>query len=199
MVQRLTKGARVEIRRLYETGEISIRAVAERAGVSTATLSRRAKAEGWHRAKPTAKPAPSKAASAETTAPGTAPASHDPQPSEAAAAPPRLPTRKAQKELATRLYRALIKKLDQMETRMANGEDRTAQDEERETRALGTMIRNFEKVTEAVSDIDRRRQAAKPASARSAGSDAERMRREIAERLERLHIPGNAPERSGNS
>lgn len=68
---------------------------------------------------------------------------------------------------------------------MVNGEERSAQDEERETRALATMIRNFERVTEAAAEFDRQRPStAKPDTATRA--DAERMRGEIAERIERL-------------
>lgn len=94
-----------------------------------------------------------------------------------------LPGRQQQAALIARLYRAISLKLEQMETRMANGEDRSAQDEERESRALGTMIANFEKVTEVVSGFDR---AAEPAARGTQQADAERMRREIATRLERL-------------
>lgn len=114
-----------------------------------------------------------------------APASSEPEEQELSSA---LPTRKA---LIGRLYRAISLKLEHMETRMASGELRSAQDEERESRALATLINNFEKVTEAVAELDKdgtgRRRA-------GAGADAERMRREIAERLERLGS-GGAPKR----
>ena len=77
---------------------------------------------------------------------------------------------------------------------MASGEARSAQDEERESRALATLISNFEKVTEAVAELDRERDAVRAAG--RAGTDAERMRREIAERLERLG--GGRPSGSGS-
>jgi hypothetical protein len=57
--------------------------------------------------------------------------------------------------MIARLYRAISLKLEHMEARMASGESRSAQDEERESRALGAMIRNFEKVAEVVADLDR--------------------------------------------
>jgi hypothetical protein len=101
----------------------------------------------------------------------------------------RLPTRKARTAMVARLYRAISLKLEQMETRMASGEARSAQDEERESRALATMITNFEKVTEAAAELDRNRDAAGRAEG-ARGADAERMRREIAERLERLGVGG---------
>jgi hypothetical protein len=84
-----------------------------------------------------------------------------------------------------RLYRASSLKLEHMEARMASGESRSAQDEERESRALGAMIRNFEKVTEVVADLDRS-EGGRPKDAAAVSADAERMRREIAERLGRL-------------
>jgi hypothetical protein len=99
-----------------------------------------------------------------------------------------LPTRTAQRAVIARLYRAITVKLEHMETRMASGEDRSAQDEERESRALATLINNFEKVTEAVAGLEEDRGTSRARSA--AGADAERMRREIADRLERLGSSG---------
>jgi hypothetical protein len=74
--------------------------------------------------------------------------------------------------------------LDQMESRMSSGQPMTTHDEERQARAFGAIAGNLEKVTEAAADIFR------DAGHESAGNgklDAERMRREIAERLERLN------------
>lgn len=102
-----------------------------------------------------------------------------------------LPSRASQRAVIGRLYRAISLKLEHMEKRMASGEDRSAQDEERESRALATLITNFEKVTEAVAELntdgDKQRTRV--------GADAERMRREIAERLERLGS-GGTPKRT---
>lgn len=102
--------------------------------------------------------------------------------------PHRLPTRDARKSIVGRLYRAISLKLEHMEKRMASGEARSAQDEERESRALATLINNFEKVTEAVAELDKDGNAGRAGARASTSSsaDAERMRREIAERLERL-------------
>ncbi len=84
-----------------------------------------------------------------------------------------------------RLYRAICLKLEHMEARMASGESRSVQDDERESRALGVMIRNFEKVTEVVSELDRT-SGPSPRDPSAARADAERMRQSIAERVERL-------------
>lgn len=104
-----------------------------------------------------------------------------------------LPSRSAQRALIARLYKAISLKLEHMEMRMASGEARSAQDEERESRALATLISNFEKVTEAVAELD---QESNAAHAAGVGADAERMRREIAERLERLGGAGPPKRRS---
>jgi hypothetical protein len=102
-----------------------------------------------------------------------------------------LPSRASQRAVIGRLYRAISLKLEHMEKRMASGEARSAQDEERESRALASLINNFEKVTEAVAELDTDgdKQRAR------VGADAERMRREIAERLERLGS-GGTPKRT---
>jgi hypothetical protein len=102
-----------------------------------------------------------------------------------------LPSRASQRAVIGRLYRAISLKLEHMEKRMASGEARSAQDEERESRALASLITNFEKVTEAVAELDTDgdKQRAR------VGADAERMRREIAERLERLGS-GGTPKRT---
>ena len=106
-----------------------------------------------------------------------------------------LPSRASQRAVIGRLYRAISLKLEHMEKRMASGESRSAQDEERESRALATLINNFEKVTEAVAGLDKDGDAARKPG--RTGADAERMRREIAERLERLGGGGPAPGSSG--
>ena len=50
--------------------------------------------------------------------------------------------------LIRRLYRTIDRKLAQLEMRMSNDEDNLSiADHERETRALGQLIRNFEKVS----------------------------------------------------
>ncbi len=117
------------------------------------------------------------------------------------ASPPPAAKPATRKALVRRLYRAIDVKLQRLERRMTSGEEPTIADSERETRELAHMIRSFEKVTEVAADIaqDTGRHASKPAggSARAAArkqpaeayvsADAERMRHEIAQRLERLH------------
>ena len=176
-----------EVRRAYTGGSEPLKAIAARFGLTPQRIGLKAKREGWTRSGParsTAAPAP------EDTVQDQPPARRTASRGRRGA----LPTRSAQKAVIARLYRAITLKLEHMEMRMASGEARSAQDEERESRALATLISNFEKVTEAVAELDRERDAVRAAG--RAGTDAERMRREIAERLERLG--GGRPSGSGS-
>lgn len=108
-------------------------------------------------------------------------------------------TLKARRALVRRLYKAIDTKLKQMERRMAHdmatkdgNADTTAADHERDTRAIGTLIANLSRVTEIEADLERL-----PGSAsltdqqgdRQLADEAERFRREVAERLARLVRP----------
>ncbi len=167
------------VRQAYEQSVISITEIGTAYGLTRQRVAARAKKEGWVR--------------------GGAPA----QPQEALPQPAKelaralLPTRRAQRALIARLYCAISLKLEHMEKRMASGKARSAQDEERESRALATLINNFEKVTEAVAELGKDRDTQR--TGRRASADAERMRREIAERLERLGGSGPAAGRSRKS
>jgi hypothetical protein len=161
-------GAWQKLRRDYETSAQPLKALAARLGVSVQRIVARARREGW-KARPSGRSAmaiekPATAARAERRSSA-------------------LPGRRTQRVLIARLYQAISLKLEHMEKRMAGDDVRSAQDEERESRALATLITNFEKVTEAVAELDK--QTEKPGASGTA-ADAERMRREIAERLERL-------------
>ncbi len=69
---------------------------------------------------------------------------------------------------------------------MERGKELSAAESERETRELSTMVRSFEKVTGVAAEIDRQRKP-KAGGGASSAADAERMGREIAERLEALN------------
>lgn len=165
------------VRRAYADASVPLAEIARRHGLTPQRIGAKARKDGWTGREPARKP---------RTAAKPVAADNAPQRGRRRA----LPTRGAQASLIGRLYRAISLKLEHMEKRMASGEARSAQDEERESRALATLISNFEKVTEAVAELDRDRDAARAAG--TAGADAERMRREIAERLERLG-GGGAP------
>ena len=87
--------------------------------------------------------------------------------------------------LIARFYSLINLKLEQMEEDMARSTERTPADNERETRALGTLIRNFEKVfglEQESSGNDDKRNSGEP----ERPAEAEAIRRELAERLVRL-------------
>lgn len=154
------------VRRAYDDPNATLSEIAARFALSRQRIVARAKKDGWPQRQPARKSGGTESGKVSTRRQSS------------------LPTRGAQRALIGRLYRAISTKLEHMEMRMASGEVRSAQDEERESRALATLINNFEKVTEAVAELDQDKN--RGAAAGSVGADAERMRREIAERLERL-------------
>lgn len=95
--------------------------------------------------------------------------------------------------LIARFYRLINLKLEHLEDDMARSNERTPADHDRETRALGTLIRNYEKVAglEHQRGDDKRRDKTGPEQ----HAEAEAMRRELAERLVRLC---ETDERDGN-
>ncbi len=125
--------------------------------------------------------------------------------------PPGHPTRAVRQALIRRLYKAIDMKLKHWEDRMTDGETLSAADSERMAKEVTTMISGFEKVAETEGAIEKRdahhaadHSAAKRGRGKRAadrgdgtgahtdpgGGDAERMRREIAARLERLRAIG---------
>jgi len=100
----------------------------------------------------------------------------------------------ARRTLVRRFYKAIDTKLRQMELRMAKdiakGEGAsTAADHERDTRAIGGLINQLGKISEFESDLDRPAGSSDDASATRLAEEAERYRRALAERLERLVKP----------
>jgi hypothetical protein len=158
---RLDETAWAEVRRLYCEDGISQSVLASTFGVSKTSVATRCRSESWIKGKP------------KRGAQGTRKTYAS------------LPSPNSRRSVIARLYRAISLKLEHMEARMASGESRSAQDEERESRALGAMIRNFEKVAEVVADLDRN-EGGRPKDAAAVSADAERMRQSIAERVERL-------------
>jgi type IV secretory pathway VirB10-like protein len=199
-----------EIRRLYLNGKLAIAGIAERHGVSAQRIARRAKHERWpprrprrsdgrpskQSDKPAAKPYATRAAAPATKA------SPPKSPSKRSATATGTTARslKARRTLVRRLYTAIDTKLQQMERRMAHdmateqgSADTTAADHERDTRAIGALIANLSRVTEIEADLERiPGTAAAPIDQQAEhqlADEAERFRREVAERLERLVRP----------
>jgi hypothetical protein len=90
------------------------------------------------------------------------------------------------KRMVTRLLETLELRLSSLEERMAEKGTQPSTDAERDARELTAIVRNFEKVALADDKLARRakRKPAAEHADRSAGID--RLREEIAQRLERL-------------
>lgn len=166
---RLTEEQWVEARALYEEQRLGPREIAARLGRNYRTVMRRAKLEGWR------------------------PPDGDARSQRAAASFQAL-TVAARRTLVQRLYRAIDTKLKLMERRMhkqmvnlGKGTDLSSADHEREARALGTIIKTIDQVKEMQADLDRVA-GGQPATAADAElfAEADRFRREIAERLARF-------------
>jgi hypothetical protein len=113
----------------------------------------------------------------------------------APASPPAIPRRllatpAARRRLLERLVAAISMKLEQLERRMsidlAKGEDTSATDHERETRAIGALIDNLEKIRELESGLAQNIGKSGSAATTDLADEADRCRRELAERLSRL-------------
>ncbi|MEM8975273.1 MAG: hypothetical protein AAGD43_24695 [Pseudomonadota bacterium] len=93
--------------------------------------------------------------------------------------------------LLRRLYRTIDQKLAQLEGRMSHEEDDLSiADHERQTRALGQLIRNFEKVsgleTEQSGGTGQPPGGKSERDSAELATDPERLRNELAERILRL-------------
>jgi hypothetical protein len=199
----------VTIRRLYEETDTPAADISAGAGITRGDLDRRRRQEKWRRANP--RPFPPRRTNPEAPKPAGAPTAGTTKKSRHVAkdaAPPRqtlppsvglspvasrrLPiTPAARRRLLDRLVAAIALKLEQLERRMskdlAGVEDATATDHERETRAIGALIDNLEKITEMEAGIGSK--AAKRTSAAPAADlagEADRWHRELADRLSRI-------------
>jgi hypothetical protein len=197
-----------EIRRLYLDGKFAIAAIAEQHAVSAQRITRRAQRERWPPRPPRHRIAAPSRPRDKPTANSAAPAHSDPA---ATTRPPKSRTRrstaaagsaarslKARRALVRRLYTAIDTKLQQMERRMAHdmateegSSDMTAADHERDTRAIGALIANLSRVTEIEADLERipGTAAADQQADLQLADEAERFRRDVAERLARLVRP----------
>jgi hypothetical protein len=94
---------------------------------------------------------------------------------------------KARHALLDRLYNAIEIKLKQLETTMSQDGPKSPADNERETRAIGTLIRNTEKVRELKRDeLDRPGGQPQRRAQRLTPEETERVCRDLAERILRF-------------
>jgi hypothetical protein len=161
-----------EVRRAYLGRSETLQAIADRFDTSPDALRRRAKREGW----PSRRPPPRSPAKGALSA----------------------ATISIRQRLVTRLFRIIETELElmeqcvrkQVEDPEANSRQPAA-DRERDARAVATLVRSLDKVTEIAADLDRA-SGGKPKSADADDlfAEADRFRRELAERLSKF-IPAS--------
>lgn len=203
-----------EVRRRRAAGE-SLCALSTAFGISATTISRHLAAKAATSAKrTTARKAAAEPAARTTKPPKRIAAASKPPPT--AKARPRVPAGSAaRRQLIARLYRAIDTKLKLMERRMnseidaidaggpgdaaAPGSGRNSADHERETRAFGALVKTINSVRQMQAELDTLANAHTASAATSAAptaadarlvADAERYRRDIAERLAKFVPPG---------
>jgi len=189
------------LRHAYEETDKPAARIGAAAGLGKAEIYRLARRHGWRRKHP--RPFPGKAGApgasdpssgadeATAAAPPRAASPESPPPSGSRRRPAPTSTG-TRRRLLDRMVAAISLKLEQLERRMTQDLDQgaddgaTATDHERETRAIGALIDNLGKVTEIEGGLTR------PAGGKSAtatadlAGEADRFRRELAERLRKI-------------
>ncbi len=182
-----------QVRAAYDANDVTVEAIALSFGIPHKKIYARLKQEGWTLRTASSRTSPPNRSRSERTV-----------------------LRAIRKDVIARLYKAIDLKLTQMETLMQTATETTSSDHERETRTLALLVRNFERVTELNADLmhpagksdPSKRPAAEAAGALTLGAsaapaspaspphdafEAERQRRDIAQRLERILAVRNAP------
>lgn len=184
-----------EIARAWQDGAITIAQIADQYGLTRVQLSRAAKERGWPtRAKirsarassgtrkAAAKRSPVKTAAAPRKTSKAAGGEAGQGASPAKAAKPRTKSVNA-KTLVNRIYSTIDKELSKLEQH--DGE--SSQDRERASRALSQMVNSLEKAVDMQREITKAQGRAQASGKdKEALKHAEELRREIADRLERL-------------
>lgn len=171
-----------EIARAYRDPSISVAVIVDRFGLTLGELRKAAREQGWPTREAIKKKAAAKPGTAARRAAKRTPAKNKKVP------PPvvRPETAKAIKPLGLvkRIYNTIDKELNKLEEHAGP----SSQDRERASRALSQMVSSLEKAVEMQREITRE-QGRKDASGKNteALKHAEELRREIADRLERLH------------
>ncbi|MCH9806596.1 MAG: hypothetical protein K0U74_02585 [Alphaproteobacteria bacterium] len=202
----LNEAAWSEVRHAYLAGGETVAAIAARYGISEGAIYRRARRDGWakRKSKTTTKlnqqGKPDQSAANQQQSPKHVPTktdNHKPKTKKKkATGKSKSPATKA--ELIERLYDAIDAKLGRLENRWQDAEEISAAESERETRELGSMIRSFEKVAAFAKTLQGRIDKQRKTPVVDAG-DAERMREEIAQRLERLCAQEEAQDKPGTA
>lgn len=151
----------------YLYGGMAQRRIAWKHGISAARLRTRRVAEGWERVAPCV-PLPTRRVTPRDGEPPT-------------------PTQQKRARLIKRLYTLLDGKMATLETRMAEGKEgpHNAADAERDMRTITTMMQFYTKLV-AMDDAARAADGATRRDGARTDDDADRLRRDLAERLARL-------------
>jgi hypothetical protein len=149
------------------------RRIAWKYGMTEDTLRKRRRAEGWERVVPV-QPLPKR------------------RPPEPRAGEPPTPTEKRRARMVRRLFAVLDAKIAELEARMT-GDDRAqnAADAERDARSLTALARLYAKLVEMDEGSGGGGATGSQANMKD-GDDADRLRRDLADRLARLRRSGDA-------
>ncbi len=160
-----------EVRRLYVETDEPIEVFVRRLGIASRTVLARARLEAW--------PRRSERRGKKVGLQGPV-----------APVPPGHPTRAARDALIRRFYGAISAKLSEWETRVSSGEPMTPEERDRLMKELNGMIQGFEKVADVAAGAEKKDDRAERRPRGLSAADTQRMREEIAGRLERLHAAG---------
>ena len=182
------------IRRAYEDHSISSKVTALKYGLTAQRLYNAAVNRNWLRRPPLIGPRTTRSAVSDVGEENAQPVAKPPAKRQAKLTP--IATRRA---IVTRLSNAIETKLRLLERRLAreiakpdDAQSVTAADFERDTRSIGLLIKNLEQVTEHDNDqqLGKRLSGAAAKSSTLAATaladEADRLRRELGERLRRL-------------
>ena len=171
------------IRTAYETTTDSVYVIGKRTGVFHLTIDQHARRHGWSRPSDP-EPAVPTSASPPDVAPIIVAPSTLPTPATPPAKPK--PRRSTRQGMIDRLYRVIDNNLSQQEDIMRNQSDPSIADNEKETRTIGTVIGNIEKLKGLEDDAGKSRISNKSSNPTDTAADPERLGRELADRLSRL-------------
>ncbi len=163
------------IRRLYFEKRLGIAPIAALTGHSCYAVEKLVKAKGWNVARAAIKDSARGSVSDDD--------SHDALPEvPAPLSPPKTTT---EGELVQRLYNAIDETLAEIE-KPARSNAKSGGEYDRKTRAISSMVRSLEKVLEIKVKQAKANDQSGGVAAEKVRIDAEQLRRDIAERLERL-------------
>jgi hypothetical protein len=175
------------LRRAYETPDADLEALAVASAIQPRTLHYYAVDKGWQRVvTPPIAPVPAAALAVQQAIAGCAKCGR-------AAMAQRI-TPAAIRALKWRLFRAIERKLEQLEMSMHDDTPQSKVEHERDTRMLGQLTRNMEKLNDrdgagddgAGGRAGTKRRPKSDAAPDGSGHDAELIRRELAARIQRL-------------